>query len=214
MNVTLLCSDRRHPVMPHLRAWAKLNGKALNVSLVDDIHDVVGGEILFLISCSQKIEKADRDKFKKVLVIHASDLPTGRGWSPHVWSIVGGADHLVVTLLEAEDTIDSGDIWHKLTIDIPSHFLSDEINEALFSAEIELIDFAVANFETIRPEAQDSTQKVTYHRKRTPDDSEISIDMPLGEQFDLIRVCDPERFPAHFRFRGHTYKITLEKLYE
>ena len=40
------------------------------------------GDILFLISCSERIGDAYRQKYRHVLVLHASDLPKGRGWSP------------------------------------------------------------------------------------------------------------------------------------
>jgi methionyl-tRNA formyltransferase len=36
--------------------------------------------------------------------------------------------------------------------------------------------------------------------------------MPLAEQFDLQRICDPERYPAFFELHGHRYKLTLDKL--
>lgn len=28
---------------------------------------------------------------------------------------------------------------------------------------------------------------------------------------DLIRICDPDRFPAYFELHGHKYNIRLEK---
>jgi methionyl-tRNA formyltransferase len=47
---------------------------------------------------------------------------------------------------------------------------------------------------------------------RTPKDSCIDPHRTIAEQFDLIRVCDPIRFPAFFEYRGQKYALKLEKL--
>jgi methionyl-tRNA formyltransferase len=56
----------------------------------------------------------DRAKYDSSLVLHASDLPAGRGWSPHIWAITNGAESVTLSLLEAEDQVDSGRIWKKM----------------------------------------------------------------------------------------------------
>ncbi len=211
MRVSILSNNPAHPVMPYLRDWISRNEDSHDVELIESICDASGGDILFLVSCSEKVLEADRARYSKTLVLHASDLPTGRGWSPHVWDIVEGADHITLSLLEAEDVIDSGNIWKKLRIDIPKHALWDEINHALFNAEIELIDFAVNSFASIEPEEQDVSTPSTYRRKRTPDDSRIDANLTIAEQFDLLRVCDPDRFPAFFDYLGQRYTLKLEK---
>ena len=67
---------------------------------------------------------------------HASDLPKGRGWSPHIWQVLEGKQEIRVSLLEAEDAVDSGAIWHQNKLVIPQSALWDEVNEALFDAEL------------------------------------------------------------------------------
>jgi methionyl-tRNA formyltransferase len=146
--------------------------------------------------------------------LHASDLPRGRGWSPHIWQIIDGAEDVTLSLLEAEDKVDSGRIWKKVRFPIPKHALWGEINERLFSAEIELIDFAVREFENIDAVDQDLNIEPTYYFRRTPDDSQIDPEQGLASQFHKIRVCDPNRFPAFFKLHGKKYKIVLEEISE
>lgn len=95
---------------------------------------------------------------------------------------------------------------------IPRHALWHEINESLFNAEIDLMDYALQHFDSVAPLDQASAGDETKLRMRTPDDSRLDPSLTLEEQFDLIRVCDPARFPAFFELRGHRYKLTLEKL--
>lgn len=212
MNITIFCSAETHPVNGMLQQWIEKNKALHRIKLARSKRELETGELLFLISCSEIVTKQERRRFNKTLVIHASDLPKGRGWSPHIWELAGGGDEITVSLLEAQDKVDSGDIWKKLHVNIPRHALYDEINELLFSAESELMDFAVENFHRVVTEPQDDSIEPTYYPRREAADSELNIEESIGRQFDLMRVCDPQRFPAYFRMHGHTYKLTLEKV--
>lgn len=211
INITILCSSKEHPVNSVLNNWIE-NHAHYQVELVRKKEDLLGGDILFLVSCSEIIAEAERRKYKKTLVLHASDLPDGRGWSPHVWGVVNGHDKLTLSLIEAEDDVDTGDIWKKKKFSVPKDYLYDEINDAIFCAEYELMEFAVDNFEDVHPMPQrERTQGDKYYRKRVPEDSKLDPSKSISEQFDLIRVCDPDRYPAFFEMHGCTYKIRLEK---
>lgn len=212
MRISILCSSPEHPVNAWLARWKRAHEPDHDIDIVASKDMLRGGELLFLVSCSEIIRAAERNKYRKCLVIHASDLPQGRGWSPHVWQILEGRDCITVSLLEAEDKVDTGHIWHKLRLKIPPHFLHDEINQALFDAELELMDFAVRHFATITPSSQSADEAPSWYPKRSPEDSRLDPNRSIAEQFDLIRVCDPARFPAFFELHGHRFKITVEKM--
>jgi methionyl-tRNA formyltransferase len=212
MKITLLLSDPNHPVSAHLKPWVNAQKGVHNVELLHSKSQLSGGELLFLVSCSEIIKDTDRIKFEVTLVLHASDLPKGRGWSPHIWEIVNGAEHITLSLLEAEDKVDSGRIWAKRQIDVPKDALWDEINHLLFTAEVELIDLAVKEFGQLTPVLQPNVEEATYYPKRTPQDSQLDPNKTIAEQFNRIRVCDPNRYPAFFEIHGKKYKLTLEKL--
>lgn len=212
MKVTLLCSDEEHPVNIYLQDYANNIGSQHEIRLIRKRSQLDEGDFLFLISCSEIITARDRTRYKYTLVLHASDLPEGRGWSPHVWQIILGAETLTLSLLEAEDKVDSGRVWCKKHIDVPKHALWNEINSALFQAEIDLMDYAINNADRITPVPQTTLLAPTYFRKRSPKDSVLDCKKSLEDQFDLLRVCDPERFPATFEMYGKRYKLTLEKV--
>ncbi|MGB8402258.1 formyltransferase family protein [Bradyrhizobium sp.] len=207
-RVHVLCAEG-HPVVPSLRRW-KTNQAASDVEIIFRPEEACGGDILFLISCPFIIGDEIRSRYGKTLIVHASDLPSGRGWSPMVWEILQGAESITVTLLEAAEKVDSGAIWKKLRFQVADHELYDEINEKLFGTTCELMDFAVTNFDSIVPAPQD-THGSSYHRKRTPDDSKLDPDASIREQFNLLRICDPGRFPAFFELNGHAYEIEIRK---
>lgn len=212
MKISLLCTDPRHPVVPALRGWqAAAQAKGHEVALLTHKRELVGGDVLFLVSCAQMIGADERAKFRAVLVLHASDLPNGRGWSPHVWAVLGGAGTITVSLLEAREPVDSGDVWLKVRFTLDGHELLPEINEKLFRCELDLMSAAIEQFDAIKPEVQSGDQG-SYLRKRTPEDSRLLPEKTLAEQFDLLRVVDNERYPAYFDFRGRRYLIKIEKI--
>lgn len=214
MKISFLCSDENHPVNKYLKKWIDINMSVHQIELVRKKKELSGGDILFLISCAEIVEEKDRSAYLYSLVLHASDLPHGRGWSPHIWEIIAGAEFVTLSLLEAENQVDSGRIWKKVGLKIPKHALWNEINERLFKAEIKLIEFAVNEFKKVRPKAQDVSIEPTYHPRRALKDSKIDPSQSIIDQFNIIRVCDPHRFPAFFELYGKKYKITLEKFDE
>jgi UDP-2,4-diacetamido-2,4,6-trideoxy-beta-L-altropyranose hydrolase len=206
LAIELLCTDLQHPVRRHLEAWCARHPGARLCSRADELE---GGDFLFLISCQELIGESVRARYRHCLVVHASDLPEGRGMSPHIWQVLEGSYEVTVSLLEAADPFDSGSIWTKHSFVLAGHELCKEINDALFSCELALMDWALAQCDTVTPQPQTGTP--SYYQRRTPADSRIDPERSLAEQFDLLRIADPVRYPAFFDLRGHRYFISLSK---
>lgn len=212
MRIEVLCTDENHPINPHLFELQLELLDEHSVSILRSQDQLSFGDILFLVSCSEIVERGILLNFKHSMVLHASDLPKGRGWSPHIWELLHGAEQITVSMLDAADVVDCGDIYRKITVNIPRSALWKEISDLLFTAEIQMMKFAVENFDNLQKFSQNSETEATWYPKRNPKDSEIDPNKPISDQFDLIRVCDHNRFPAHFYHRGEAYKIILEKL--
>ena len=212
MNISILCSSPEHPIFALLQDWVSKQGAASKVELVQHKAKLSGGDILFLISCNEIIGKIERDLYDSTLVVHASELPQGRGWSPHIWQILEGKNKIIVSLLEAEDKVDTGAIWKQKEITFEGHELFDEINKKLFTVEIELMEFAISNYPNVI-HVEQKNKCASYYTKRTPEDSRIDPDKSIREQFELLRVSDPDRYPAFFEARGYKYKVIIEKVY-
>ena len=212
MKISILCSDPLHPVVDSLNDWVEsMIVKQHMVSLVFNKAELPGGDILFLVSCSQMVGDYERTKYKSTLVLHAGDLPKRRGWSPHIWAILDGENEITVSLLEASEPVDTGLIWLKTSFLLEGHELLDEINKKLFDAEIFLMTCAVDESRDINPSEQvgDSGK---YMKKRTPADSEIDPEKTISEQFNLLRIVDSNRYPAFFYHRGCKYQLKIEKV--
>lgn len=207
-DVALLCSSDQHPIWPLLQQWQqRYPGQA---QLAQKFSELAPAKVLFLISCSELVSASQRQQFGQVLTLHASALPEGRGWSPHIWHILEGRQQLTLSLITAADPVDSGDIWLQTVIPLNGHELYDEINAKLFAAELALIDRFVAAGDRLVPQPQAATGG-SYYRRRTPEDSRLDLDQPLRSQLPLLRVCDPQRFPAYFELDGQKYLVKIEK---
>lgn len=210
--VNIVCSDPAHPVMPYLERWREQRSSAgLRVRIVSRLADLdEQGDFLFLISCHEIVSAALRERFSHVLVIHASDLPKGRGWSPLIWQVLEGKREVTVTLLAAAERVDAGAIWAKRRIRIEGHETLSEINPRLFDCELQLMNYALECDDVVEPQPQEE-HGATYYPKRRPEDSRLDPNRTIAEQFDLLRVADSERYPCFFDHRGHRYTLVLEK---
>ena len=209
MKIIILCSSKKHPIYPFLKKWIKTQ-KSHTMKILTDRTKIEKGDILFLISYDKIITSEIRKKFKKTLVIHASNLPLGRGWSPHIWQILDGKNKITVSLFEADDKIDNGNICKKLSFNLEGHELYDEINSKLFQIELDLMEFAIRNFAKL-PSKPQKKSKSKLFPKRFPIDSKLDPKKTISKQFNLMRVADEDRFPCFFNYKGHQYKLILKK---
>jgi methionyl-tRNA formyltransferase len=167
-----------------------------------------GGIAIFL-SCEKIVRPQILSKSKHNLVLHASDLPAGRGWSPITWQVLEGKNRIPVTLFEAGAKIDNGPYYYKDALELEGHELIDEIRKKLVEKTLKLVLRFLREYPNVKSTPQQG--KESSYRKRMPADSELDINRPLGEQVNLLRVVDNERYPAFFRYKGHGYMLKIHK---
>lgn len=213
--ISVLCGSELHPVVKHIRHWIKIQaaqGRCINIYFRQD--DVREEGILFVISYYCVLPKKFIDSFEHVIVLHASDLPKGRGWSPYIWEILEGAEHITLSAITASERVDEGDIWVKMPIAIAPTDINIEINKKLFSAEVELMERVLEMIGNGKAPTPQSENVATYYPRRTPEDSRVQLDNKLGEIFNLLRTADPKRYPVFFEKDGVRFNLLLEKVYE
>ena len=88
MKIEILNTDPSHPINPHLKRLKADLEHNHSISIIRSTKKVTNGDLLFLVSCNELVDVAVIERFKHTLVLHASDLPKGRGWSPHIWELL------------------------------------------------------------------------------------------------------------------------------
>ena len=211
MKIQILIDNPNSWMVPYAKQLqTKLLKKGHTVLFHHFAEQVTAGDILLLLSC----EKIFRDLHlnKHNLVVHASALPQGKGWSPTTWQILEGKNTIPLTLFEATDKVDSGTIYATSSVQLDGTELIEEIREKEGHAINALIfDFISSYPHLIKYEP---TGNESFYKRRTSKDSELDINKSILEQFNLFRVVDNERYPAFFILNGQKYVLKIEKVNE
>lgn len=174
---------------------------------ITSTKDILTGDILFILSCERLIKKTVRDKYNYSVVVHASDLPKGKGWSPLTWQILEGKNEIVLSMILAEDKIDSGNILLKSKINYEGTELLTDLRKKM-GAEIIKMCCRFASNPNLYPGISQMGPE-SYYPKRGLKDSEIDITKTIEEEFNKLRVVDNERYPAFFWYKGKKYIIKI-----
>ena len=67
--------------------------------------------LVFILSYYKILSSDFLQQHKHNLVIHASNLPKGKGWSPLFWQFLEGSNEIVFSLFGTDTRVDSGDIY-------------------------------------------------------------------------------------------------------
>lgn len=177
-----------------------------------DARALPKGDICFYLSYGKIVNQQTLSRHKNNLVVHASDLPKGRGWSPLTWQIIEGQNRIPITLFEAAETVDSGEIYTKIHLHFDGHELIDELRDAVAQATIRLCWLFVEEYPDIRHKGIPQMGSETYYQRRRPEDSRIDLDRSLREQFNLLRTVDNQNYPAWFDYLGQRFSLKIEEI--
>jgi methionyl-tRNA formyltransferase len=170
---------------------------------------IKSGGIAFLLSCLKLVPPEILARNPHNIVVHASDLPKGRGFSPLVWQVLEGADQIPVTMLFAAEAADAGDIVMQDRISLGGHELNDELRDMLGRKIVAMcLDYLA---QPVPPAGKPQAGEPSWYRRRRPEDSRLDPDKSLAEQFNLLRVVDNQRYPAFFDLHGIRYIVRIER---
>lgn len=188
---------------------ATLRASGDDASLVASQEEVSQGAVAFYLGCLRITPPGVLALSRRNLVVHASDLPRGRGFSPLTYQILEGCNHIPVCLLEATEPVDSGPVIYREYIEYEGHELIDELRSKLGDMTVELCLRFMG--EPVPPQGQPQQGEPSFYPRRRPADSSLDPIRTIAEQFSLLRTVDNDKYPAYFDLNGHRYVITIEK---
>jgi methionyl-tRNA formyltransferase len=174
-----------------------------------DEEEVTGYEIVFILGYTKILDDNFLSRNGLNLVVHESALPYGKGFSPVQWQILAGSNEVVVTLLEASNSIDGGDILLQRTLFFDGLELYDEIREKQATATILIIREFLTKFPMFKKSKQVGREVV--FRRRRPEDNRLCLDKTIRDQFNLFRIGNNDGWPSYFIFQGSKYIIKIYK---
>lgn len=210
MNATILIDNDKSWFMPYGQCLKKkLQKEGFSANLVNKQADVADGDICFLLSCTRIVRSDFLMRNKHNIVVHASNLPKGKGFTPVKWQILEGNNRITLTLFEAVEAVDAGPYYFKKDIVFGGYELMDEIHEKLAETINSMcVEYAV-NIEKYKPVNQ--VGEPTFFKKFTDEDDKLDIDKTIRQQFNHFRIADNKEHPLWFDIDGHKYNIRIEK---
>jgi methionyl-tRNA formyltransferase len=210
MFVQILVDDRSSWIIPFAQQLTlRIKTLDISVELIYSQTEIKGSDILFLLGCTKVLSAELLKKSKSPVLVHESDLPRGKGWSPLTWQVLEGKNQIPVCLIEAAAKVDSGRIFLKRHLSFSGHELLDELKQAQGEITIDLCLEFLQNYGKIQ--AEDQSGQESFYSRRNPESSRLNPRLSLEEQFNLLRVCDNERYPAFFEHNHQKYIIKIYK---
>ncbi|WP_035289866.1 formyltransferase family protein [Clostridium sp. KNHs214] len=208
MLITLMCDNPNSWIIPYIEELKEeIKELGHKVRVIDDYKKITSGDLLFLLSCEKILPVSYMKMNKHNLVVHESDLPMGKGWSPVTWQVLEGKDTIPVTLFEAAESVDAGNIYLQEFIHLDGSELLEEIKhkQGLYTKKL-VLEF-IKRYPNVQGKSQQGEE--CFYPKRSPKDSQLDINKTIGEQFNLLRVVDNERYPAYFMLNGKKYIVKI-----
>lgn len=199
-------------LLPHLNQWRdELVAQGHAVEIVGELTHPTEGDLLFLLSYWSIVPEHVLQKFSHCLVVHESELPHGRGWSPVSWAVLDGQSVVPGCLLEASANVDAGEIYYRDQMTLEGDELLDEIRELQAQMTFRLCNRFIANYPAVSRCGMPQQGTPTYLPRRGPPDSRLDPQKSIAEQFDLLRIVDNDSYPAFFEWRGQRYQLAISK---
>ena len=176
-----------------------------------DAASVPACDICFYLSYGRIVSAAILARHGNNLIVHESDLPKGRGWSPLTWQVLEGAETICVTLFEAVGKVDAGEIYLQESIQLRGDELVDDLRRKQTLATFSLCQSFVSDYPSILQRARKQLGEPSFYPRRGPPDGRLDLDQPLKAQINLLRVSDNNRYPAWFEVGGTKYQLHVRK---
>lgn len=207
MKIQILVDNPNSWYIPYAQTLINELSNVHDCKLIHNHKEIEKGDIICILAC----EKIVKNLFlnKRNLVVHESDLPMGKGWSPVTWQVLEGINRIPVTLFEASEDIDSGVVYDQEFINLNGHELISEIKHQQGEITNKLILKFIKNYPHNNSRPQSG--KESFYKKRTSQDSMLDMSKTIDEQFNLLRVVDNERYPAFFIKNGVKYILKIYK---
>ena len=213
MKITILIDIKDSFFLAYIRILEnKLKKISNEVYFIKNKNELKKGNILFCISCKSILKKEELKKNKFNIIAHPSKLPIDKGSAAVAHAILKNKKKIYITLFEASNKIDSGDIYSQSNFVLKGSELCDEIRKKQALLTIKMIcDLAKKiKFKKIKGMKQKKNNKKLLPKRNT-DDSELNINKSIKSQFNLLRIVDNERYPAFFKYKNNKFVIKIFK---
>ena len=177
--------------------------------VIKDPETISAGDVAFFLGCTKIVPQDLLLLNRHNLVVHASPLPLGRGFSPLKWQICEGKNEIPVTLFEADAGCDSGPVYSQRVLGFDGHELLREMQEKLGELMIQMCLQWLSS--PSLPLSRAQVGEGTKYGRRTEEHQRLDPHKTLAQQLSILRTVDNDRYPAFFDLGGYRYELRITK---
>ena len=208
IKVAYLLDNSNDWIKKYIKKFKYLKkSKKYNSKIFTNYRKIKNYDIVFVISYTKILKSSFLKKNKLTLVVHASNLPKGKGFSPIQWQILEKKNEINFCLLRAATKVDSGEIYEKDFISLDGTELYDKIRYFQAIATMKIIYRFLKKYPNVISIQQNG--KSTFYRRRTKKDSILNINLPIKKLFNQMRIANNEKWPSFFIYKKKKYIIKI-----
>jgi len=179
--------------------------------ITDHKHLKDNFDVTIMLSYYKIIPAQYLNPLKYNLVVHESDLPRGRGFSPLYHQIIKGKTLITFSLFECLEKMDSGKVYLKKKFYFSPTLIYSEIKEHQLNCALTLLDLFIKKIKNKKKLIKGKPQigKPTFFKRLKNEASKIDINKNLKSQINIIRTRDNDKFPSFFYYKKRKYIIKL-----
>lgn len=183
--------------------------KKYNLSIKYKITISEKAEMLFLLGYTKKFLNFKYKKIKNFFLIHESNLPKGRGWSPVKHQILRNKNKIKCCLISCKEPIDSGDIYETGVLNINKTDLYDDIKIKQYKVTMNLICRLLNKYPNINSRKQ--IGKITWYKKLSSKHDKLNFHKSISSQFNKIRSTDYHNYQNYFYINDRKFYLRISK---
>jgi methionyl-tRNA formyltransferase len=215
MKITILVDNPRSWFVPFAHKLQQLLASRGEAAFLSDAGEVPpGNDIAFLLSYEKIVGPEILRRSRSNIVVHASELPKGKGMSPMTWQVLEGCNTIPLTLFEAVEALDAGPVYLRDAVNFEGNELLPEMQALMGKKIVEMCLAFVEQWPAILDRGVSQTGESTFYRRRSAEDSKLDPHKSIAEQFNLLRVVDNEQYPAFIDWMGRRYTVRIESAKE
>ena len=201
--------DKKNDWLKDYLHGLKLKNKKNNFKIFYDYKKIKNFDLVFILGYTTILPLSLKKINKLVLIVHESNLPNGKGFSPLQWQILKGKNLIIFSLIDLNKDIDSGDIYDQIKLKLNGNELFNEIRAKQAQTTFKLINIFLKKYPLIKKTKQKG--RSTYFRKRTIKDGKLNINKSINAQFNLLRIGNNDKWPSYFIKNGVKYILKIYK---
>lgn len=207
-NIYFLLDKNNYWIRKYLDKNIKKFPKNFKYLIKTNINNIKN-KIVFVLSYTRILPISFLNSNILVLIVHPSKLPNDKGFAPVQNQILRKKNKIYNTIIKATEKVDAGPIILQSSFTLKGNELSEEIRFRQAESIFKLITKFLKQYPKIKFKKQKG--KSFFNKKRSRKDSKLNINKNIRSQFNLLRICDNEKYPAFFYYKKTKYILKIYK---